>query len=48
MTEYERLMALGRAVIEAERWHHVGSPQHIRAVRAWKRQQRHMGILTRY
>jgi hypothetical protein len=41
---HARLMALGRAVITAEEWHGIGSPQHIRAVRSWKRQQRHMGI----
>jgi hypothetical protein len=48
MRGYDRLTALSRAVGTAERWHGVGSPQHIRAVRAWKRQRRHMGILTRY
>jgi hypothetical protein len=39
-----RLMELGRQVISAERLFGEGSPQHQRAVAAWRKQQQKLGI----
>lgn len=43
-TAYAKLMELGRQVIAAESIFGAGSPQHNKAVAAWKRQQKRMGI----
>lgn len=42
--QYDKLMELGRAVIAAERLFGKNSPQHNRAVAAWKAQQKKMRI----
>lgn len=44
MTGYDRLMELGRQVVTAERIFGPGSPQHKRAVTAWRKQQIKLGV----
>lgn len=42
--EYDRLMQYGRDVLRAEAVFGVGSPQHDRAVAAWRAQQERLGV----
>jgi ribosomal protein L18E len=42
--QIEKLMSLGRTVINAETVFGAGSVQHKRAVAAWRKQQEKMGI----
>jgi hypothetical protein len=44
VTGYQKLMELGRQVVSAERLFGAGSPQHNKAVAAWTRQQKKMGV----
>lgn len=41
----KKLMELGRQVIAAELIFGAGSPQHKKAVAAWRRQQRKLAIV---
>jgi hypothetical protein len=42
--EYRQLMELGRQVVRAEELFGKGSPQHEKAVAAWRRQQRKVKV----
>ena len=44
MKGYEKLMELGRQVIRAEQVFGEGSTQHQKAVAAWQRQQKKLGV----
>lgn len=40
----KKLMEIGRQVVSAETVFGAGSPQHKRAVAAWKKQQKKVGV----